>query len=207
MTNAYHFVSRWRVKASAWEVYDIISQPLEYPRWWPSVYLESRETLVGEPDGTRRRVRFRTTGLIPYTLNWEASVTETVPPHRIVFAATGDFSGRGTWSFVEDGDFVDITFEWNIAMVRNLLRYLAPVLHPAFEVNHRWAMQQGEISLREELKRYRARTPRDLLDAAEPRGPVEVPVRWLALSALAISAVACIALMRRRSRKSQPASA
>jgi hypothetical protein len=78
-------------------------------------------------------------------------------------------------------------------------------MRPVFEANHRWAMEQGEISLQQELIRYRARTPEDLLDAAEPRGPAEVPVRWIAAGALAASAIACIALVRRRSRKAQAA--
>jgi len=201
MTNTYHFVSRWRVKGSADEVYDIISQPLEYPRWWPSVYLNCREVAAGAANGTGRRNLFRTKGLLPYTLRWESSITEAAPPDRLEFEAAGDFEGRGVWTFVQDGGFVDITFDWRLAVGKPLLRYLTPVLRPVFEANHRWAMEQGEISLREELIRYRARTPEDLLEAADPRGPVEVPVRWLAVGALAISAIACIALTRRRSRK------
>src|SRR5665213_2287956 len=47
MTYTYHFFTSWRLKASADEVYDIIGQPLEYPRWWPSVYLDCRETARG----------------------------------------------------------------------------------------------------------------------------------------------------------------
>jgi hypothetical protein len=207
MTNTYHFVSRWRVKASAEEVYDIISQPLEYPRWWPSVYLDSCEVASGAADGTGRRFLFHTKGLLPYTLRWESSVTECAPPDRLAFEAAGDFEGRGVWSFVQDGAFVDITFDWKLVVGKPLLRYLTPVLRPVFEANHRWAMEQGEICLREELIRYRARTPEDLLEAAEPRGPVEVPVRWIAVGAIAISAIACVALARRKSRKTQTAAA
>jgi hypothetical protein len=207
MTSTYHFVSRWRVKASVEEVYDIIGQPLEYPRWWPSVYLDSRVTAAGAPDGTGRRTRFHTKGLLPYTVQWESSVTEALPPHRIAFEGGGDFNGCGIWSFVQDGAFVDIAFDWKLAVEKPLIRYLTPVLRPVFEANHRWAMQQGEICLREELIRYRARTPEDLMEAADPRGPVEVPVRWIAVGALAVSAVACIALTRRRARKTQTAAA
>jgi hypothetical protein len=67
-------------------------------------------------------------------------------------------------------------------------------------------MEQGESSLREELIRYRARTPEEMLDAADPRGPVEVPLRLIAMGALALSAIAGFALLRRRTRTSQPAS-
>jgi hypothetical protein len=203
--STYHFLTSWRLKASPEEVYDIIGQPLEYPRWWPSVYLDCRETASGSPNGTGRCVQFHTKGWLPYTLHWQACTTEAVPSARIAFDASGDFTGRGIWSFLENGAFTDITFEWNITAGKPLLRYLTPVMRPVFEANHRWAMQQGEISLREELIRYRARTPKDLLDAADPRGPVEVPVRWIAAGAIAVSAIACIALTRRKSRKTQAA--
>jgi hypothetical protein len=194
MTSTYHFVTRWRVKADVREVFDIISQPLEYPRWWPSVYLDARE--IG-----KHRVRFHTKGLLPYTLQWESTHAEAVPPNRLVVEAAGDFNGRGIWSLAQDGEFVDITFDWDLAIGKALLKYLTPMLRPVFEANHRWAMEQGETALREELIRYRARTPEELLEAGEPRGPVEVPVRWIAVSAAVISAIACVALVRRKSRK------
>ena len=205
MTNTYHFVSRWRVKARAEEVYDIIGQPLEYPRWWPAVYLDVRELADGAPGGVGRRFRLHTKGWLPYTLHWEASITEAVAPDRIVVEAAGDFEGQGIWSFVQDGDFVDITYDWTLTAGKPLLRYLTPVMRPVFEANQRWAMEQGEMCLREELIRYRARTPEDLMEAADPRGPVEVPVRWIAIGAVAVSALACIAFARRKSRKAQPA--
>ena len=44
------------------------------------------------------------------------------------------------------------------------------------------------------------------LDAADPRGPVEVPVRLIAMGALAVSAIAGFALLRRKARGSQSAS-
>jgi uncharacterized protein YndB with AHSA1/START domain len=203
MTDTYHFVSRWRVKATPEEVFDIISQPTEFPRWWPAVYLDARQITAGAPDGTGRRVHFHTRGWLPYTLHWEATTTETERPRRIAIEATGDFNGSGVWSFQQDGEFTDITYEWNVIPSRPVLRTLTPALRPVFEANHRWAMQLGEGSLREELIRYRANTPGELLDAAEPRGPVELPVRWIAAGALAISALTCIALLRRKSRRTQ----
>jgi uncharacterized protein YndB with AHSA1/START domain len=200
MSNIYHVVTHWRVKARAEEVFDIINQPIEYSRWWPSVYLDSREIAGGEEDGIGRRMRFHTKGWLPYTLHWESCTTEVVPPNRIVIEAAGDFAGRGVWSFAQDGEFVDIDFDWTVTASKPMLDKLSPVMHPVFEANHRWAMEQGLICLREELIRYRALTPADLLRAAEPRGPVEVPVRWIAAGAVAISALACLAFAKRRSR-------
>jgi hypothetical protein len=207
MNNSYHFVTRWRVKARAGEVWDIISQAAEYPRWWPSVYLEVREITHGGAGSTGRRFQAHTKGWLPYTLRWEFTITEAISPSRLVIEATGDFNGRGIWSFVQDDDYVDISFDWKLTADKAMLRYLTPVMRPVFEANHRWAMEQGEISLRQELIRYRARVPEDLLEAAEPPGPVEVPVRWIAAGALAASALAFIALARRKSRKNQAAPA
>ncbi len=206
MDDAYHFVTNWRVKAQADEVFDIIGEPLDYPRWWPSVYLGAREIgTTAQPVG--RRIEFHTRGWLPYTLRWEARTTEVDRPKRIVAEAFGDFNGRGEWTFVQDGDHVNITFDWRLTVAKPLLKYLTPVMRPAFEANHRWAMAQGETSLREELIRYRARTPQELRVARDPRGPVEVPVRWIAAGALAASAFAAIAIARRKSNRENKAPA
>jgi len=206
-TDNFHFVTQWRLKARADEVYDVIAEPLEYPRWWPSVYLNVRETAAGKPGGLGRRVRLHTKGWLPYTLDWEAEVTEASAPGRIVLTASGDLNGTGIWTFVQDSDYVNATFDWTVTPAKSLLRYLTPVMRPVLEANHRWAMEQGEVSLREELIRYRARTPEDLMEAADPRGPVEVPVRWIAVGAVTVSALACIAFARRKSRRAGTASA
>jgi len=41
--NDYRFVTHWRVEATCEEVFAILSDATEYPRWWPRVYLEVRE--------------------------------------------------------------------------------------------------------------------------------------------------------------------
>ena len=35
----YHFVTHWRVEATAQEVTDILDDALDLVRWWPDVYL------------------------------------------------------------------------------------------------------------------------------------------------------------------------
>ena len=32
--NEYHFVTRWRVEATAEEVFDVLEKPLDLVRWW-----------------------------------------------------------------------------------------------------------------------------------------------------------------------------
>ncbi len=151
MTNQYHFISRWRFQAAAEDIFAILNEPLEYSRWWPSVYLAVREIAPG-------RVRMLTRGWLPYKLRWDAETEGTQPPGRLAVRASGDFTGKGVWSVVPDGEYADVTFDWQLRAQKPLLRYLSFVLRPAFEANHRWAMEQGRKSLELELARYRATT-------------------------------------------------
>ena len=153
--NLYHFLSRWRFQAAAEEIFAILSDPLEYPRWWPSVYLAAREVAPG-------RVRLLTRGWLPYKLRWDAQTEGTRPPELLAIRASGDFMGNGVLSVVQDGEFADVTFDWKLTAEKPLLRYLSFVLRPAFEANHRWAMEQGRKSLELELARYRATTVEEM---------------------------------------------
>ncbi len=174
MANPYHFITRWRVKGTAEEVFGILSQPLDYPRWWPSVYLTIRELAPGDQDGRGRRISLLTKGWLPYRLRWEASTLDSRRPNRIAIQATGDFEGRGIWSIVADGAFVDITFDWKLSAEKPLLRWLTPLLRPAFEANHRWAMEQGRRSLELELARCHAETVEEMNSIPAPQGPQEL---------------------------------
>lgn len=151
VTNRYHFISRWRFQASAEDIFAILSEPLEYPRWWPSVYLAARAVAPG-------RIRVLTRGWLPYKLRWEAQTEGSRPPELLAIRASGDFVGKGVWSVVQDGEYADVTFDWKLTAEKPLLRYLSFVLRPAFEANHRWAMEQGRKSLELELARYGANT-------------------------------------------------
>lgn len=51
-SNEYHFVTNWRVKARVEEVFDIISNPTDLTRWWPSVYLDVDEVKKGDKQGS-----------------------------------------------------------------------------------------------------------------------------------------------------------
>jgi hypothetical protein len=53
------------------------------------------------------------------------------------------------------GADVDVTFNWRIDARKPLLRMWSIIFKPLFAANHRWAMRQGEISLRRELDRRR----------------------------------------------------
>jgi hypothetical protein len=154
--NVYHFVSRWRVRGTLEEVWAILQDLPALPRWWPSVYLEVEETAPGDAAGVGRSARLRTRGRLPYTLSWGLTITEARRPHGFSLTATGDFEGTGVWRFNQQGDWVDITYDWNIRADKPLIRRLSFLLKPLFAANHRWAMARGEESLAAELRRRRA---------------------------------------------------
>ena len=179
MTNDYHFITHWRIEASEEAVYDLISHPADYPRWWPSVYLDAAVLDPGGQDGLGRRVRFHTKGWLPYTLRWESCAIEKERPRRLVVRATGDFDGRGIWTLEQHGESVNVTFDWQLIADKPLLRYLSFLFKPAFAANHRWAMARGEESLRLELLRRRAQTDEARAPVPAPPAPNRTSTLWL----------------------------
>jgi hypothetical protein len=152
-TNDYRFVTEWRVKAKLEEVYKILSETLEYPRWCPAVYLSVKQIHPGGADHIGRVMEMRTKGRLPYSIRWFSRLADANPPYGFSIEATGDFQGRGAWTFARDGKHVKITYDWRIRAEKPLLKYLSFLFKPAFSANHRWAMARGEEGLRSELAR------------------------------------------------------
>jgi len=155
----YAFLTHWRLRASAREVYEVLGDPLALKRWWPSVYLDVKELKPATgPDGVGRVIDLWTKGWLPYTLRWNFTVTDASPPHGFKLVAHGDFEGTGVWTLTDDGDHVDVAYDWRIKAEKPLLRYGSFALRPFFSANHRWAMARGEESLELELRRRRGET-------------------------------------------------
>jgi hypothetical protein len=143
--------TRWLVKGSADEVYDLISKPEDFVRWWSDVYLRVEEVEPGDENGIGRVHDLHTRGWLPFTLVWQSRVIEARKPVRLVIEALGDLEGRGEWRFRQDGESVQVAFDWRVIANKPLIRYLVPVLKPMFAANHHWAMQRGLEGLEREL--------------------------------------------------------
>ncbi len=200
MSSDYHFVTRWRVAGTCGEVADIIGDPLALPRWWPAVYLEVRELSPGDANGIGRRMWLHTKGWLPYTLEWQSTTVESRYPYSYTIEAAGDFVGRGVWLFVQDGPFVTVTYDWRITAEKPLLRNLSALLRPVFEANHRWAMRQGEESLRLELLRRRAFSREAAQEIAAPPGPTTLAGVGL-IAAAGVAGVGVYLILRRLRRR------
>lgn len=175
-TNEYHFITHWRMRADLNEINLILGDAASLPRWWPSVYLDIKQLAEGDRNGIGRVISLYTKGWLPYTLKWQFRVTENRYPSGFSLEAWGDFVGRGIWTFAQDGDFVNIQYDWKIAAEKPLLKYFSFIMKPIFAANHRWAMAHGEESLRLELRRRHATT-----EAERQAIPAPPPTTFAAL--------------------------
>jgi hypothetical protein len=149
--NDYVFLTHWRVKGTPENAYEVLTDVPGYLRWWPDVYLAATPLTSAGKDGLGQSYRLVTRGKLPYRLRWNARIVQTRRPHGFTIEATGDFVGRGIWTFTERANDLKISFDWRLRAEKPLLRYLSFLLKPLFHWNHRWAMARGEEGLRREL--------------------------------------------------------
>jgi uncharacterized protein YndB with AHSA1/START domain len=177
-SNEYAFLTTWTILASPDDVVSVLSDAEALACWWPSVYLDVCVVEPGDERGLGRVVDLYTKGWLPYTLRWQFRVTESDPPHGFAIEASGDFVGRGVWTFTPESDpesggpLTRVEYDWRILAEKGLLKRLSFLMKPIFAANHRWAMARGEQSLRLELaRRHAAGDPAALAAIAAPPGP------------------------------------
>jgi hypothetical protein len=172
-------VTRWRVRASAEEVFTVLTDSKSLIEWWPSVYRAVDQIAPpSTPDGVGKRLGLHTQGWLPYRLHWELSVVEHQSPSHLAFETTGDFVGSGRWTLSQDGEATEVKYEWSVRAEKPLLKYLSLLLKPLFAMNHRWAMARGLESLELELERRRGRVV--------PQPPRPVSAFWSSLVVLGV---------------------
>lgn len=169
-SNEYAFITHWRVQSTCQEISEVLGNGPDLTRWWPSVYLDVQELEPGDENGIGKVVSLFTKGWLPYTLRWQFRVTENRSPHGFSLEAWGDFVGTGDWIFSQDGNLVDITYDWRIRADKPLLRWLSFIMKPIFSANHHWAMRKGEESLKLELARRHAKTVEERRAVPAPPG-------------------------------------
>lgn len=167
----YRFVNTWRLRGDVAAVADVIGEPSGYQRWWPCAWLHYEGIQRGDERGVGGIFRYRVKGWMPYTLKLTFQVREVDLPRRLTVDASGDLVGRGTWTLRQDGDRVEVRYEWRVRADRWFIRRLSRLLKPLFRSNHFWVMRNGARSLQLELARRRATTPEELARIPEPPGP------------------------------------
>ncbi|WP_246671436.1 hypothetical protein [Mesorhizobium sp. B2-4-12] len=84
-------------------------------------------------------------------MNFIIEAAELEPALLVVVKTLGDFDGlwRAELSPSDTGTHVRLT--WQVTVERPILKFLAPLLRPAFAWNHRWTTPRGEAGLRRYL--------------------------------------------------------
>ncbi len=140
----YHFVTHWKICGSIQKVYTILKDGPNYSQWWKPAYVSTEK--IGT-DKVRSLVRAK----LPYTLSFTTELIRENPPHELEIKATGELAGRGLWKLSEDGEWVDITFYWDVAAQKPIVQWLSFFLRPVFRWNHDWVMKQGEKTLQKRV--------------------------------------------------------
>ena len=66
--NDYHFVTRWEIPGTCEAVSGVLGDPLDLPRWWPSVSLRVEQ--LRPPDGRGLWTFAQHAGLVLVTFHW-----------------------------------------------------------------------------------------------------------------------------------------
>ena len=140
MAKEYVFIDEWDVEAPQQAVFDALADSTTYPQWWKPVYIDVESD--GPPEvGRTSKQHFK--GRLPYTLRTSSEIVRYERPREFEVSVVGDLTGRGTWTLTPSDGKVHVRFDWRVIADRPLLRYLTPVLRPAFRWNHNWAIKRA----------------------------------------------------------------
>jgi ribosome-associated toxin RatA of RatAB toxin-antitoxin module len=146
--NHYRFVNVWRFAYAPGDVFQVLEDIAEYPRWWPEVRRVDRVD-----DDT---VRIVARSLLPYSLTFEATNRRQDEEAGVLeIAMGGDLDGFSRWTIEPDGTGTRATFEEEVIARKTLLRRLALIARPFFRWNHALMMRNGRRGLAVYLAGYR----------------------------------------------------
>ena len=148
----YTWLSTWTIAAPPARVWQAISRPEAWPRWWPYV-AEVRLLRAGDADdlGALRRFVWRTR--LPYRIRFDAETVAVARERLLVARALGDVDGQGTWRLTPEAGGTRGEYEWRISLDRPWMRRFAPLAAPLFKWNHDAVMRAGAAGLARHLGR------------------------------------------------------
>jgi hypothetical protein len=135
----------WELPAPPADVYPVLEDAANYPRWWPQV----REvTPLGDHGGV---IRIRS--LLPYDITVTARPARRDPVAGVLeIEMSGDLDGWARWTFDAAGPGTRARYDQEVRVRTRLLRRLAVPGRPFFRANHALMMRAGERGLRARLE-------------------------------------------------------
>lgn len=156
-SNVFRFDENWDIpEATPQEVWDVLSDAELLPLWWGDVYKEVVPLDSKGKGVVGSRARARARGALPYELNFNIEAVEMDPGKLVAVKTIGDFDGLWRAELSPSGSGTHVKLTWQVTVLRPILKFLAPLLRPAFAWNHRWTTPRGEAGLRRYLAQKRA---------------------------------------------------
>jgi hypothetical protein len=181
----YRFITNWRIDGEIEQIRSILSDPLGYPRWWPSVFLSVAS--LESADGDRYEAQTR--GWLPVSPRFRLRLSESEDPLGFVVRTDGDMTGVGVLGLSRHGDSVNVSFDWQVTPRSPMLRMLALASRPLYSANHRWAMSRGKISLEREIALRSAASDAARSALSPPPGPMPATGAWATVGLVLLSLV------------------
>lgn len=154
-SNVFHFDESWHIpEGTPGQVWDVLSDAELLPLWWGDVYKEVVPLDRKGKASVGSRAKARARGALPYELNFIIEAAELEPGRLVVVKTFGDFDGLWRAELSPSGAGTHVQLTWKVTVERPILKFLAPLLRPAFAWNHRWTTPRGEAGLRRYLKAH-----------------------------------------------------
>ena len=143
MTQRFVMISRWRLEATREGVWDLLTNPTDWPQWWPHLHGVS-QIAGGDGDGIGARHAFRWRSGLGYEIRIVMSTRRAERKRELEGTASGDVSGIGLWIIEDDAPgAIRVTSRWDVELSKPWMRLLAPVLRPVFAWRHFTVMAAG----------------------------------------------------------------
>lgn len=144
--NDYEFITRWKVKGSVPQVFEVLKAGDRYSEWWKPAYVSTVKR-------SEKSVECIVKARLPYRLRFTTELVGEESPHEIYLKSYGELAGTGHWSLRAEGECTRVRFDWKVRAEKPWMRWLSLILKPLFRWNHDWVMKQGEPCLQAELDR------------------------------------------------------
>ena len=161
MIDAYQLGYRWTIEGPIETVFHFVSDARTFHEWFPVF----KQVVPDDPVGPLRvgsHSRMKVKALLPYTLDWEVTVSKLEPPRmmqtdcRLTLNGRFGMHGYVRYRFEQDGWLVTVINEQELIAERPLPRIFHPIAQTLFALNHDWAMSRSRDPLQRAVRRATA---------------------------------------------------
>jgi len=132
----------YQIEAPIEQVWQALRDFDHYPTWSKGIF-HAQQLKQGNADGLGDNIRYKVKGRLPFTLAFDATVTEADPPRILELRAPGDLEGIGRWTLSQHGTITTAQYTWDVRSNKRWMNLLASLARPLFEWNHDGVMREA----------------------------------------------------------------